>query len=354
MGKGSKKKSLKSKFSGMASKLRGKFAGLKGVGKVLRRLKKGQKPGAKTLARAKKMRAFASRARRKLVKAKELRHAARVSFRKRGKKIPASLAKKGMAKAAWRSKAAKRKAQSLKMKGKARRMTGQIATSTLAAATLRKKGFPVPRSLRRGMKARAKKVMKLRLKSKLTKLKGVRKSVTSKVSRAHALRKKARKQLMKKGQSIPPSLRKGGMTKAKMKVNRARKSAMKIKRRAKRKIAAMPKPRPKKIKGGKAGAHESSPGGKKGPASCKACFKKGQVFCKDGTGYCVAKKGSRGACKNDATLIKKVVGCKSEEELGENPIGHAKTRLSDESLSQLSEETQELDKAPEVFHLSAR
>ena len=41
---------------------------------------------------------------------------------------------------------------------------------------------------------------------------------------------------------------------------------------------------------------------------CASCFGNDQFFCQDGAGYCVS---TRAKCKNDATMIKKVVGCSS-------------------------------------------
>ena len=41
---------------------------------------------------------------------------------------------------------------------------------------------------------------------------------------------------------------------------------------------------------------------------CASCFGNDQFFCQDGAGYCVS---TRAECKNDATMIKKVVGCSS-------------------------------------------
>merc|ERR1711865_1255194 len=41
---------------------------------------------------------------------------------------------------------------------------------------------------------------------------------------------------------------------------------------------------------------------------CASCFDNDQFFCQDGAGYCVS---TRAECKNDATMIKKVVGCSS-------------------------------------------
>ena len=45
------------------------------------------------------------------------------------------------------------------------------------------------------------------------------------------------------------------------------------------------------------------------PGECASCFDKDQFFCKDGAGYCVSTKNGRAECKNDATMIKQVVGC---------------------------------------------
>ena len=44
---------------------------------------------------------------------------------------------------------------------------------------------------------------------------------------------------------------------------------------------------------------------------CASCFEKDNFFCKDGAGYCVSIQDGRAECKNDATMIKRVVGCSS-------------------------------------------
>ena len=44
---------------------------------------------------------------------------------------------------------------------------------------------------------------------------------------------------------------------------------------------------------------------------CASCFETNNFFCKDGAGYCVSMQDGRAECKNDATMIKKVVGCSS-------------------------------------------
>ena len=61
------------------------------------------------------------------------------------------------------------------------------------------------------------------------------------------------------------------------------------------------------------------------PGECESCFEKDQIFCKDGAGYCVSTKDARTECKNDATMIKKVVGCSS-----------SKTMCKDLGLSKVS------------------